>query len=257
MLRFECGLIERQTIAYFCVKFVFMVRKFAVVFILINLFFFPTYGQFLQTRLQLQSGLSIPTGTFSGDRLPESSFAQTGLHTSVLIDIKIWENWDLTLQSGLLLHSIDVGSLGREKVAADAFLEDVIIRSDPFRIIPVMAGPQFTIGEFERFSVQAQAQIGVFFSRTPYQLYKPTYFLVGPPYYEVTSASDVSFAYGAGLSISYATRSCVSVNLGASWLHSEPVYGFISAGVLRNERRPVNLINLALGITIPLFTPKS
>ncbi len=234
-----------------------MGKKIAIIFFFINLFFYPGYGQFLQTNLQIQSGISIPTGVFGGERLPESSFAQPGLSANVIIDVNIWKNWDLRLQSGLLLHSIDVGSLGREKVAADAFMEDVVIRSDPFRIIPVMAGPQFTIFERSSFSFQTQAQFGVFFSRTPYQLYKPTYFLVGPSYFEVTSASDISFAYGGGVSISYQTKSCVSIHLGAVWLHSEPVYGFISAGVLRNERRPVNLINTVLGITIPLFTPKS
>lgn len=232
-----------------------MGKKIAYCLLLMNLIFYPVYGQFLRTDVQLLSGLALPTGAFSGHELQKSGFALPGLNANAKIVVNIWQKLDFTLQSGIILNAIDVGSLGREKVTADPFLEDVVIRSDPFRIIPALAGAQFEMIKFKNITIQSHAHIGVFFSRTPYQLYKPRYFLVGPSYYEITSSSDVSFAYGCGLSVDVLTKSCISVLLSADWMHSDPVYGFISSGVLRTETHPINLINLSLGIAIPVYRP--
>ena len=51
-------------------------------------------------------------------------------------------------------------------------------------------------------------------SSTPYQLYKPTYQLLGDKFYEITPARDISFAYGCLLYTSEAADERSSVDLG-------------------------------------------
>jgi len=205
------------------------------------------------TTLSLQSGVGIPLGGFASSDLSNSSFAQTGFGFGILAETSLTDHLSFGVQAALFLNPIDVSLLGYEKVQADPFLEDVRIRSEAFRTIPLLAGPSFEFFKLNKLSLTAAVRAGVFFSSTPYQLYKPSYFLVGPSYYEITSSSDISFAYSAAAVFRYQTKSCVALKLISEWMYSKATYGFISASVLRTEERPISLLNVSLALEIPLF----
>lgn len=223
------------------------------IFFIFSCYYSSAQSARFATRADFKTGLSIPVGTYAAGQLPETSFALNGIAMGLMTQTSILPHWEIIVQSGLMLHSVDVSALGYEKVKNDPFLEDVTIRSDPFRIIHLIAGPMFHAVQYHRFTVSVNAQAGVFFSKTPYQLYKPKYFIVGPTYYEVTSASDASFAYGAGIVASFKTNSCILLSISAEYLSTKAIYGFISSGTIRQEKRPLSMVNISVGVSVPLF----
>ena len=155
------------------------------------------FAQSSKAYLELNTRLSLPVFTYSSNNLESGCFTQPGFTVSAETGIWLYKKWGFSILSGLQLHSVDVGLLGWEKIQADPFLKDLYIRSDPYRIIHIMAGPEYAFQIIDKLELDIQILAGVFFSRTPYQLYKPTYYMVGPEYYEITSSKDISFAYVA------------------------------------------------------------
>lgn len=203
-------------------------------------------------QLSLQSGIAIPVFDFSSTNLEKGSFALPGFTGSAEINWIHNNLWGVSISSGIQLNPIAVGILGYEKVKADPFLEDLYIRSDPFKVVHIMAGPSYTSRISKSFSLMAQLKGGVFLSYTPYQLYKPDYFQTGPPYYEITTSKDLSFAYGAGVHLNYEISPCYSVGIGTEIMSSKAAFQFKSGQSVRTDNKSISLWNNNLTLTINL-----
>lgn len=211
------------------------------------------YGQPKHMLLTLQSGVSVPLFDFAGTELGKGSFALPGFTGSVEAQLLIKEKWFAVIQGGIQLNPIDVGRLGYEKMQADPFLESMYIRSDPFRVIHLMAGPGYHRHIGKHFRLEGQLSAGVFFSSTPYQLHKTEYFLTGPPYYEITPSRDISFAFGAGLRLVYDLTPCYQLGISSEYLQSGASYNFTTGSGTRTDVRNISLWNTSLGLIVRLF----
>jgi len=89
-------------------------------------------------------------------------------------------------------------------------------------------------------------------AKTPYQLYKPEYFMVGPEYFEITSSKDRNFAgiIGAGLQVD--VSSCIAFRAEGEFQYSTMVFGFNTASETRYEHRTISYINTNLALIIIL-----
>lgn len=203
-------------------------------------------------QLSLQSGIAIPLFDFASTNLEKGSFALPGFTGSA--EIKWLHNnlWGVSLSSGIQMNPIAVGILGYEKVKADPFLEDLYIRSDPFKVIHVMAGPTHLTKICKSFSLEAQLKAGVFLSHTPYQLYKPKFFQTGPPFYEITTSQDLSFAYGAGVHLNYEISPCYSIGIGSEIMSSKAAFEFKSGQSTRTDNKIISLWNNYFSLIINL-----
>lgn len=215
---------------------------------------FNTNGQISQINLAIQSGISVPLFDYSARTLHEGSFATTGLTVSTEAKFLLDEHWSGTLLAGLQLNPVDVGRLGYEKVNADPFLEDLYIRSDPYKVIHLLAGPAFQFPLNHSFSLESQLNAGVFIAFTPYQLYKPEYFFTGPPFYEITSARDVSFAVGGAVRIIYQVTPCYQIAFTNQFLHSKASFKFNTSNSTRIDVRNISLYNASFSIILKLFS---
>lgn len=203
--------------------------------------------------LEMKSGLSIPLFAYSSNNLADGCFTQPGLTVTADAGIKLWQQLGLKLEGGIQLHTVDVGNLGWEKVQADAFLSDMYIRSDPYRIIHLMAGPDFSMPVMKKLNLDLSATAGAFFSRSPYQLYKPVYFMIGPDYYEITQSKDISFAWGGGFRLRYGITDSYEVSVGADYLQSAAAFGFNTSNGLRIDKRTISFLNCSAGVVFHLF----
>ncbi|MGE5317007.1 MAG: hypothetical protein ACM3ME_03345, partial [Chloroflexota bacterium] len=198
--------------------------------IYISLFALLTSSLFAQSfskiDLSLQSGLSIPLFEYAAKNLQDGSFAMPGFTVAGELSTNLRfnggeksangnNNTGIFVQSGLTLNPIDVGYLGYEKMQADPFITKLFIRSEPFKVIHLLGGVSYNYPLFTKVNLQGQLGAGVFFSSTPYQLYKPEYFPFGPPYFEITPSKDISFAYTAGLRAIYETNPWYQIALSA------------------------------------------
>jgi len=149
-------------------------------------------------------------------------------------------------------HPVDVASLGRDKVAADHFLEDVFIRSESFLSIVAMAGPYYQYPVGKNFSLTGKLLCGLLYGQTPYQLYKPDFFGVSVPYYEITQAKDWKFAWLAGAALSYEISACVDLAFDADVMYNKLEFNFQTATDIRTEKRTFAIVNLTLGLRIKI-----
>jgi len=211
--------------------------------ILLFSFHFSAYAQ--KWNISLEPALSIATGDYAAHKLYTGSFAATGFNGSLELNYAIDQRLILALEGGTSLHAVDVAALGLATVQSDPFMEDVYIRSEANRNTYLLAGAKYTFNLPLKLHSEAGIKAGVMRSETPYQLYKPRYFLTGPEYYEITSAMDYSFALSSEMALLYPIENCYEVGLGLQWLSASPAFGFNTSSGIRVDKRPVQMLNIA------------
>ena len=202
--------------------------------------------------VSLKSGVSFPIGSYDDKSLDNGCFTTTGVNFSAEGAWFFLPWLGVGGQFSFVYHPVDVSSLGWEKVQNDPFLDDVTIRSDPYRMMTASLGAYGRWDAFGNFSLNGKVLLGMMWARSPYQLYKPTYFLVAPKWYEITSAKDRNAAITAGAGLQYDVSRCVGLKLDAEYTYSKMVFAFYSASNLRYEYRDISFINLSLGVVFNL-----
>lgn len=212
-------------------------------------------SQPFQMQLAIQSGVAVPLADFASTNLEDGSFALPGYTGSLEVRGIFKERWVGFIQAGMQLNPIDVALLGYEKVQADPFLLDVFIRSDPFKVFHLMGGPGYQHRIGKRFLLEGQLSAGMFLSYTPYQLYKPEYFMIGPAYFEIKSSKDVSFSYGAGVRLAWEATPCYHVGISSQLMNSTGEFQFYNDDGTRTDVRNISLWNTSLSLIVKLFAP--
>lgn len=221
---------------------------------LLMIFGCNVFAQPFQVQFSMQSGLSVPLFDFAATNLQKGSFTLPGFTGSAEAKAVLNNKWSGFIQSGIQLNPLAVGLLGYEKVAADPSLEDLYIRSDPFKVIHLVAGPGYHTHVWKSFLLEGQVGAGVFFSSTPYQLYKSKFVLPGPDHYEITSSKDVSFAYSVGMRFSYEVTPCYQIGISSQLMHSEAAFGFTTGQGRRVDFRNITMWNTSVSLTLNLFS---
>ena len=214
------------------------------------------FSQPLQLQLAIQSGLSVPLFDFASSDLSDGSFALPGYTGSLEFRGIYKERWVGFIQAGMQLNPIDVALLGYEKVQADPFLLDVFIRSDPFKVFHLMAGPGYQHRIGKKLLIEGQLSAGMSLSYTPYQLYKPEYFMVGPAYFEIKSSSDLSFAYSAGVRLAYEVTPCYHIGISSQLMNSTGEFQFYTDDGTRTDVRNISLWNTSISVILKLSSPE-
>lgn len=209
-------------------------------------------SQFPRTEFVIHSGIAIPAFEFSQKNLERGSFTLPGFTAGAELKAHFRNDLGAFIQSGIAINPVDVGNLGYEKVQADPFLLDVYVRSDPFRVIHLLAGLSYQYKLLKKVTLEAQAGAGTFFSSTPYQLYKPEYFPIGPPFFEITPSHDVSFAYSLGLRAVYETNPWYQIGLSTGFKRSKAAFDFYSGSTLRTDIRNISLFDVSVTLILRL-----
>lgn len=222
-----------------------------IVFLIV--FILNASGQEKPSFVAIRSGISIPFGKYYEKTLEAGSFALPGINITTEGAWFINSKWGIGAAIGYNLNPVDVGNLGYEKVIADPFLEDVYIRSDPFTVITTMGGVYVQLPVKPKLSFTAKGLIGVLYVKTPHQLYQPEYFLVGPSYFEITSAKDMKFSWQAGFGLRYEITSCYALVFDTDLMYDHTSFNFSTAnGSIRTENRIISLINASVGVRFNL-----
>ncbi|MCK9399968.1 MAG: hypothetical protein M0Q51_08260 [Bacteroidales bacterium] len=201
----------------------------------------------------LQAGPSFPVGKFQEKKLPDGSFTLIGFSTS-LEGAWFFTSWmGVGGSAGMHFHPVDVRTLGYEKVVADPFMNDVYIRSDPYRSYTVYAGLFFQFPLVQRLSLTAKALRGIMFTQSPYQLYKADYEMIGEKWFEITSAGDFEGSFLAGAGLKYELKNCIGFSLNTEFTYNEMNFDFeLSDGSVRTDKKVVAFVNVLLGIFIKI-----
>jgi len=197
----------------------------------------------------LSLGPSFPTAGFHSKELPEGGFALTGL------DITLEGAWFFKPWIGaggsacMNLHPVDAGALGSAKLAGNPYMTSLIIRSDPWLSLSLNAGLYFRFPLTEKISFTAKATGGVIYGRTPYQLYKAEYYMIGKNWYEVTSAGDYEASFLAGGGLRYDLNDHIGFSLQGDFTYNVMDFNFITSdGTVRTDEIVMSFVNLGAGI---------
>ena len=202
--------------------------------------------------IAIRSGASLPVGNYHAANLEKGSFAQPGLNVSINGAWFFSQHFGVGAQAGFQLHPIDVAKLTDVKIKTDPFLSDVVIRSEPFQVI------QGGVGLYTRWSltrtISAHAKVigGMIWATTPYQLYKPTYFMAGPDYYEITSSKNRQLFVEPGVGIQFRINYCLALKVEAEWVNRTMKFGFLTNQGVRYDMKQISFINTLLGLVILL-----
>ena len=200
--------------------------------------------------VSIKSGASIPVGNYGAKSLDYGCFTTTGINIAVEGAWFFLPWLGVGGQFNTSFHPVDVSALGWEKVQNDPFLEDVTIRSESYRTMSFVIGAYGRWDFARNFSLNGKITAGMMMAQSPYQLYKPTYFLVEPKWYEITSSRDRNAMVLAGLGIQYDASGCVGLKLDADYSFSKMVFSFSTSNGLRYEYRDIYYINVSLGVVI-------
>lgn len=200
----------------------------------------------------LRGGLSIPTGQYNEQSLQDGCFAQTGFNIGIEGAWYFKPYLGLGGQFGFNLNPVDVGSLGYEKVIDDPVLLDLYIRSDPYRIITSTIGLYFRWNLSNRLSFHSKLLGGMMWAQTPYQLYKPEYFIYGPSFFEITSSRDNNLMGLIGAGIQFDISPCIAIRAEGEFQYSEMVFGFKTSTGTRYDHRTISFFNTIIALIFVL-----
>ena len=200
----------------------------------------------------IRSGVSIPFGKYHATTLDGGSFTLAGFNVSAEGAWFFKPKFGIGASVGLNFHPVDVYRLGWEKVQADPFLQDVYIRSDPYKIITAMAGFYTQLPIKGKFWFTGKLLGGLLYGKTPYQLYKPEYFLTGPEYYEITSSKDYKFSWQAGIGFRYDITPCFGLVIDSEIFYDKLIFGFNTSSGIRYDEHIISFINTTLGVRFDL-----
>ncbi len=211
-----------------------------------------SFGQKKPSFIAMRGGVSIPFGKYHEKDLDGGSFTLAGFNVSAEGAWFFHPKFGVGASAGINFHPVDVGVLGWEKVQADPFLDDLYIRSDPYKIITAMAGFYAQLPIKGKFFFTGKILGGLLWGQTPYQLYKPEYFMVGPDYFEITSAVDSKFSWTAGIGFRYDISPCFGLVLDSEIYYDQLNFQFQTYSTIRTEEKIISFVNTTLGIRFNL-----
>ena len=203
--------------------------------------------------IAIKAGSSFPVGGFHAKSLSDGGYATTGVNFSVEGAWFFKPKFGVGANIGLDSHPVDVVALANDKVSSDPFLQDLSIRSSPYNTITAMAGLYTDIDIWRNLSFTANLLGGVVYGMTPYQLYKPVYYLVTVNWYEITSAGDYKPSFLAGAGFRYDLPSCIGFVLDSEFTYTKMNFDFVTTdGKIRTEHKVFSFINLTAGVVFKL-----
>ncbi len=212
-------------------------------------------GQDKNSFVGFNTGLSIPVGKYHEKSLgePSGSFATTGFNAAIE-GAWFFKPWiGIGGQAAIDFHPVDVWTLGYEIVQETPELNDLYIRSEPYRNYAFYAGIFFEKPVIRNFSLTAKALGGFLYSQTPYQLFKADYYLIGEKWYDKTRAGDMEGSFLAGAGLKYYLPNCLALTLNGEFTWNKAEFNFMVAdGSIRTDEHIISFVNIAAGIIVVL-----
>ncbi len=211
------------------------------------------FAQERNSFFSINTGVAFPMGNFKGQNVTTGSFALPGIQVSAEGAWFVKEHFGVGVEAGLELNPVDASSLATATIKSNPFLTNLTIRAEAFQVMHAGLG-LFTQWEiYHKLSVTAKVLGGLVWGKTPYQLYKPSYFGAGPDYYEITSSKDHEYFIEPGLGLRYRFNSSVGLQLSSEYINRKMGFGFINAdGSMKVEYKQIDILNASAGIVIYL-----
>lgn len=200
----------------------------------------------------LRSGLSLPVGKYGSTNFDGGSFTYSGMSVGGEGAWFFKDYLGVGADINYSFHTVDVRALGAAMVANDPFLEDVYIRSEPYMLLSLTVGLYSSIDITKRISLQPKLLGGIMFGKTPFQLFEPQYFMIGPEYFKITSSRADGFALKTGVSVRYSFNNCISIGVNSDYSYSPLKFGFHVGNGFEYRKKNISFFDFSFGLVIKL-----
>lgn len=207
---------------------------------------------FAQSFIAIGGSASIPVGSYASSDLNNGCFTSPGVSFGVDGAWVFYKNFGIGADVGYSAHPVKASELATALVNNDPFLSDMYVRSDPYTSITAVAGPYYVWQLSRRMVLDFKALGGIMYSKTPFQLFEPEYFMVGPNYYKTTSSTDKSFAMKGGARFQYQITPTIVLGLSANYVFSKMSYGFYNSQGLYYKNRNISFIDCGLNVVLKI-----
>ncbi|NCA84786.1 MAG: hypothetical protein EOM83_04340 [Clostridia bacterium] len=206
-----------------------------------------------QLWIGIRSGVSLPLGAYKNSPDEMGGFARAGFSVIAETAWFFSKHLGAGISASYNLHTVDVAALGRFRMNKDPFLSNIIIRSDPYLIITAMPGIYFRYPISTKFTATANLHVGLLYGRTPYQLFKPDYYLLPDTWQEKTSAQDYKFSWMAGVAVQYQATPCIGLVVAADVCADQLQFNFVTGSGERTDKLKMAFVNLSAGFRLSIF----
>jgi hypothetical protein len=202
----------------------------------------------------IKAGWSMPMGDYASYHLDQGAFTTNGLSFGVDGAWFFYKNLGFGADVGYTLHSVDAPALATETLDAssDVLLNNLYVRSDPYKVVTAFLGVHYDFSIFERLSIEPKVLAGVMIAYTPFQLYETEYFLLPDNYFKKTSSRDESFAFKTGLAIKYSIATCLMLKMSGEYTTSNMSFGFSNSSGKYYRDQKISYLDLSLGLVYKL-----
>ena len=88
--------------------------------------------------------------------------------------------------------------------------------------------------------------------KTPFQLYQPTYYMIGTQYYKITSSRAYGMVYKSGLSLKYDISKCIGIALHSEYTFSNLSFGFYNGPNIEYTEKKISFLDLGLALVVKI-----
>lgn len=200
----------------------------------------------------LRSGVSVPVGKYGSNNIDGGSFTYSGMSIGGEGAWFFKKYLGIGADINYSFHTVDVSALGRAMIDNDPFLTDVYIRSEPYQMFSLTVGLYSSLDIINKISVQPKLLGGIMYGKTPFQLFEPEYFMVGPEFFKITSSRANGFAVKAGVSIMYSFNDYIGIAISSDYIYSPLKFGFNTGNGFEHRKKNISFFDFTLGLVIKL-----
>ncbi len=200
----------------------------------------------------LRSGLSVPVGKYGSNNFDGGSFTYSGISIGSEGAWFFKDYLGVGADVNYSFHTVDVSALGRAMIDNDQFLTDIYIRSEPYQMLSITAGFYSSIDIFNIISLQPKLLGGIMYGKTPFQLFEPEYFMLGPGYFKITSSRASGFVIKAGVSVIYSINNCIGISINSDYSYSPLKFGFNTGQGFEYRKKNISFFDFSVGLVIKL-----
>lgn len=200
--------------------------------------------------LMLKGSYSMPVGNYASYDLDQGCFTTNGLTLGAEGAWYFNKNLGVGADVSFSLHTVDAIGIANKIIEDAILLNQLYVRSDPYRMITSMAGLYYSIQIIDRLRVEPKFLAGMMFGRTPWQLYEQELYLLGDNYYKITPSNAHAFAFKTGMSVKYRLSDCIALSIHADYSQSQLSFGFYSSDQLVYKDKKITFFDFGMGLVI-------
>lgn len=221
-----------------------------LLFLLIITNSFISSAQDASSFFSLKGSYSLPVGDYAAYDLDKGCFTTEGMSLGAEGAWYFYKNIGFGADFNYSMHSVDAIGIANEMIKDAILLNQLYVRSDPYKMITAMAGFYYSLSVRKNLSIEPKILGGMMFGKTPWQLYEQELYLLGDSYYKITSSKAHAFTFKAGLSFKYIVSPCIALSLFADYTQSDLSYGFYSSDILSYKDRKTAYFDFGLGLVL-------